>query len=46
MDNGLLALVVLGTFATVHERAAMPVPETGLGRAIVDRLGRAAAPRA
>lgn len=29
----------------VHRIAAMVIPETGLGRAINDRLGRAAAPR-
>ena len=51
--SGDLAEAAANLFAALHalDRAecsaivAMPVPETGLGRAIMDRLRRAAAPR-
>jgi L-threonylcarbamoyladenylate synthase len=42
---GLRALDALGQARGLSRIAAMPVPEAGLGRAINDRLRRAAAPR-
>jgi L-threonylcarbamoyladenylate synthase len=42
---GLRTLDTEGTRLGLTAIAAMPVPETGLGRAIADRLQRAAAPR-
>ncbi len=51
--SGDLVEAAANLFAALHDLdradctgiAAMPVPETGLGRAIMDRLRRAAAPR-
>ncbi len=42
---GLRWLDAEGTRLGLHRIAAMPVPDTGLGTAILDRLQRAAAPR-
>ncbi|MGH7044730.1 MAG: L-threonylcarbamoyladenylate synthase [Acetobacteraceae bacterium] len=42
---GLRTLDTLGAANRLHRIAAMPVPDAGLGRAINDRLTRAAAPR-
>jgi L-threonylcarbamoyladenylate synthase len=43
--EGLRWLDTEGQRHDLHRIAAMPIPETGLGRAINDRLRRAAAPR-
>ncbi|MDR3536599.1 MAG: Sua5 family C-terminal domain-containing protein, partial [Acetobacteraceae bacterium] len=44
--EGLRWLDAEGTRLGLHRIAVMPVPDTGLGLAINDRLARAAAPRA